>query len=431
MAPIERISVGMLGLGTVGAEVFELLHDKRTLARSPVPARVTRIAVANPEKARTLPASGVVVTGNVWDVVEAPDVDIIVEVMGGVEPARRCLVRALQLGKAVVTANKQVMSQAASEIFAAAEASGVPVRFEGSVGGGIPLVKPLQESLAAASITSITGILNGTTNYILTRMERDGAALSEALDEAQARGFAEANPTEDLDGSDAAAKLAILTSVAFHVPVSIDDVFREGIGAITFQDIAHARELGFAVKLLAVSKIRDGMVEARVHPALIPLDHPLARVPDEFNAVLVEGDGIGQVVFSGRGAGGPPTAVSVVGDILDVARELAAGNRSVPHFYPAVDNSLSMRPMEDVVLPYYFGLLVVDRPGVFARVAAAFGEEQVSIASIVQKSRGQTADVVLLTHDTPERLVRKVIARLKAMDVVAQVRAAIRVEGTL
>ncbi|MDR7587023.1 MAG: homoserine dehydrogenase [Armatimonadota bacterium] len=423
---MRTIGVGLLGLGTVGAEVYRLLQDRETVAAAAgCPVEVRRVAVARPERSRavSLPP-GILAPAEA--VATAPDVDVVVELIGGLEPARHYLMQALARGASVVTANKALLAACGAELSAAAARSGAHLYFEGSVGGGIPLIRPISESLAGARLQALTGILNGTTNFILTRMAHQGWTLEQALAEARRRGFAEADPTEDLEGHDAASKLAILASVAFRCQVTGADVYREGITRITPRDFAYARDLGFTIKLLAVARNRDGEVEARVHPALIPLDHPLALVPDEFNAVLVEGPDLGRVVFSGRGAGGAPTATAVVGDIVAVARQLLAGVRGRPLLAGA---RRPIRPLDDLVVPYYLSLQVVDRPGVFARVAAVFGEEQVSIASIVQKSRGEVADVILVTHDAAERAVRRVLARLTGLDVVRVVLNVIRVDN--
>ncbi|MGH2399427.1 MAG: homoserine dehydrogenase [bacterium] len=429
MRPPSPISIGLLGLGTVGSEVYRLLADQESIsARAGMPLAVTRVAVAGTAKLRSVDVPPALLTADAGAVVESRDVDIVVELIGGLEPARGLILRAMHRGKSVVTANKQVMAAHGTELLASAQAARVDLCFEGSVGGGIPLIKPIRESLAAGRISRLIGILNGTTNYILTRMTRDGSTMEEALADARQRGFAEADPTEDLDGHDAAAKLAILASVAFHTGVSGRDIFREGIRRVTRKEIGYAAELGFAVKLLAIARRRNGEIEARVHPALLPQQHPLAVVPEEFNAVLVEGEGMGPVVFSGRGAGGAPTAVAVVGDVIDAARNLSvdAAGRSTP----LLTQAARMRPMEDVALPYYLSFQLTDRPGVFARVATVFGEEHVSIASIVQKSRGEVADAILVTHETPERSVRRVLARLEGMDVVKTVNNVMRVEAT-
>src|SRR2546426_6707680 len=430
MGDRQAIGVGLLGLGTVGAEVYRLLQDGDALAGAAGgPVVVKRVAVARPDRPRQISTPAGVMGSNGLESVTSPEIGIVVELIGGIEPARSYLLRALSSGKSVVTANKALLAAHGIELFAQAESSGAHLYFEASVGGGIPLIKPISESLAAARLKAITGILNGTTNFILTRMAHEGWSFEDALAEARRRGFAEADPADDVDGHDAAAKLAILATVAFRRHIRGVDVNREGISRITPRDFVYAKELGFGIELLAIARIHDGGVEARVHPALVPLDHPLALVPDEFNAVLVEGDDVGRIVFSGRGAGGAPTATAVVGDILAVARDLAAGvrGRSLIGARPGTP----VRPIEDVVVPYFLSLQVVDRPGVFARVAAAIGEEQVSIASIVQKSRGEVAEAILVTHDAPERAIRRVQERLRTLGIVKAISNVIRVEGSV
>ncbi|MDR7550446.1 MAG: homoserine dehydrogenase, partial [Armatimonadota bacterium] len=347
------------------------------------------------------------------------------EVIGGIEPARTYILGALTRGKAVVTANKQLMAARGEELLAEAARAGVDLFYEASVGGGIPVIKTIAEALAANTIRQIVGILNGTTNYILTRMSHDGMGFAEALVAAQQRGFAESDPTDDIDGHDAAAKLAILAQAAFRARVAGEDVYREGIGGIGHRDIAYARELGYVVKLLGIAQATDGGIEARVHPALLPAAHPLAAVSDELNAVMIEGDPVGPIVLQGRGAGGGPTASAVVGDVIDAARNLRTGARGrVRHerFEPR-----PIREISEIVVPYCVFLEVADRPGVFARVAAAFGDEQVSIASIVQKSRGVTADVVLVTHEAQEAAMQRVLARLRALAEVASIHTVLRI----
>ena len=419
--------VGLLGLGTVGGAVADLLTRRQSevSARAGISVQLQRAAVAHPARPRAVALPAGVLVGDVRAVVDAPDVDVVVEVMGGLEPARTYVLTALEHGKSVVTANKQLMSTRGEELLDAAARAGVDIFFEGSVAGGIPVIKTIQESLAANRIQQIMGIVNGTTNFILTRMSEDGVGFGEALATAQRRGFAEADPTDDIDGHDAAAKLAILASVAFNSRVVSADVYREGISGITPRVIGYARDMGYVVKLLAIARHADGAIEARVHPALLPAAHPLAGVNDELNAVLIDGDPVGLVVLEGRGAGGGPTASAVVGDVIDAARNLRTGasgrlGRGSRQHHP-------IKEMSEAVLPYYVSLEVVDRPGVFARVAAAFGDEQVSIASIVQKSRGVTADVVLLTHEAPEAALQRVVDRLRALDVVAAVHATLRI----
>jgi homoserine dehydrogenase len=419
--------VGLLGLGTVGGAVADLLirRQSEVSARAGISVQLQRVAVAHPARPRAVALPAGVLVGDVRAVVEAPDVDVVVEVMGGLEPARTYVLAALERGKSVVTANKQLMSTRGEELLDAAARAGVDIFFEGSVAGGIPVIKTIQESLAANRIQQIMGIVNGTTNFILTRMSEDGVGFGEALAAAQRRGFAEADPTDDIDGHDAAAKLAILASVAFNSRVVSADVYREGISGITPRVIGYARDMGYVVKLLAIARHADGAIEARVHPALLPAAHPLAGVNDELNAVLIDGDPVGLVMLEGRGAGGGPTASAVVGDVIDAARNLRTGasgrlGRGSRQHHP-------IKEMSEAVLPYCVSLEVVDRPGVFARVAAAFGDEQVSIASIVQKSRGVTADVVLLTHEAPEAALQRVVDRLRALDVVAAVHATLRI----
>jgi homoserine dehydrogenase len=428
MGQRQAIGIGLLGLGTVGSEVYRLLQDHDGLTRAVGCALVVkRVAVARANRPRPVPASLLTTDGLV--VLNDPEVDIVVELMGGLEPARGYMLRALEAGKSVVTANKAVLASHGPELYAQVQSSGGHLHFEASVGGGIPLIKPISESLAAAHLTAIAAILNGTTNFILTRMAQDGWSFADALAEAQRRGFAEADPTNDLDGHDAAAKLAILASVAFHCQITSNDIFREGVRSITPRDFAYAKELGYGIKLLAIARKHNGDVEARVHPALVPLDHPLAQVPDEYNAVLVEGVNVGRVVFSGLGAGGTPTATAVIGDIITVAKDLVAGVRGRSPIGTPVPARI--RPIEDVAVPYYLSLQVVDRPGVFARVATVIGEEQVSLASIVQKSRSEIADAILVTHDAPGRAVQRVLARLRELDVVKAIPNVIRVQDSL
>jgi len=425
----QVVQLGFLGLGTVGSAVYEVLHrNAEDIAmRAGVGFQVRRIAVAHPEKPRNVPVARDLFTGNAWEVVEDPEVDVVVEVMGGIEPTRSYLLKAIESGKSVVTANKQLMANRGRELLDAAEARGVDLYFEGSVGGGIPLIRPLKESLAADRITEILAILNGTTNYILTKMTQEGWTFSQALADAQRQGFAEQDPTEDIDGHDAASKLAILASVAFNTRITASEVPREGIAKITPRDIAYTRELGYTIKLLAIGRNTDHHVEVRVHPALIPSNHPLANVSNEYNAVLVRGDAVGEVMFYGRGAGGLPTASAVISDIVDIGRNMRF--RANGRIRCTCYRQKPVLPPDQVEVPFYLSLQVVDRPGVFARIAGVFGEEEVSIASIVQKSRGETADVVMITHKAREGQMRRVLERLRALPVVKEVSSVIRVEG--
>ncbi|HEV2282810.1 MAG TPA: homoserine dehydrogenase [bacterium] len=421
------VAVGLLGCGTVGSAVVRLLRKNGAeIARQTgAELRLSRVAVARPELARDLTFEPGVLTGDAAAVVADPAVDVVVEVMGGLEPARTLLLDAIEHGKHVVTANKQLIARHGPELFAAAGPAGVDLRLEASVGAGVPVIQMLKESLAANRITEVAGILNGTTNYILTRMAEDGSEFGEALADAQRRGFAEADPTDDVEGHDAAAKLAILATIAFHTPVHADRVYREGIARVSAQDIRYADELGYVLKLLAIAREHDGRVEAHVHPAFLPRAHPLAAIRNELNAVFVRGDAAGEVMIVGRGAGGDPTASAVVADLVDVARSHRRGGHGRVGWEGLEPRPL--RPMEEVETPFYLLMQVTDRPGVFARIAAIFGEEGVSISAISQKSRGADADIVMITHTAREGQMRRVLTRIEALDVVGTVRNVIRV----
>ncbi len=421
------MNIGLLGCGTVGGAVVRLLRtngaeiERRTGAQ----LRLARVAVAHPERARNVTFERDVLTNDAAAVVADPGIDVVVEAVGGLEPARTLLLDAIEHGKHVITANKQLVARHGPELFAAAARAGVDLRLEASVGAGVPVIQMLKESLAANRIAEVTGILNGTTNYILTRMAEDGSEFGDALADAQRRGFAEADPTDDVEGHDAAAKLAILATIAFHTPVRADQVFREGISRVSTQDIRYAAELGYVLKLLAIAREHDGRVEAHVHPAFIPRAHPLAAIRNELNAVFVRGDQAGEVMIVGRGAGGGPTASAVVADLIDVARNHRRGLHGRVGWETLEPRPF--RPMEEVETPFYLLMQVTDRPGVFARIATIFGEEGVSISAISQKSRGADADIVMITHTAREGQMRKVLARVEALDVVGTVRNVIRV----
>ena len=423
----DELRIGLLGCGTVGAAVVRLLRTNSDVIRlrTGTTLRLLRVAVARPSKPRDLQFEPGVLTGDAAAVVADERIDAVAEVMGGIDPARALLLEAIRHGKSIVTANKLLMAQHGPELFARAGQAGVDLRLEASVGGGLPVIQPLRESLGANRLREVSGILNGTTNYILTKMAQAKWEFGQALEEAQRLGFAEADPTADVEGHDAAAKLAILATIAFGTAVRDADVYREGIQRVTAQDIGFAAELGYALKLLAIAREQDGAVEARVHPAFLPLTHPLAAIGNELNAVFVRGDAVGEVMFVGRGAGGSPTASAVVADLIDVARNRRMGRHGRIGFGALVQRPL--RPMEDTASPFYLLMQVTDRPGVFARIAAVFGEEDVSIASIMQKSRGETADIVMVTHTARERQMRRVLSRLEELDVVRTVRNVIRV----
>jgi len=423
----DELQIGLLGCGTVGSAVVRLLQTnaEEIHRRTGVRLRIARIAAANPSKPRDLRLDPGILTGDARAVVADERIDVVAEVMGGIDPARTLLLEAIRRGKSVVTANKQLMAHHGPELFAEAARAGVDLRLEASVGGGVPVIQPLRESLAANRFHEVVGILNGTTNYILTKMAAEGWELGRALEDAQRLGFAEADPAADIEGDDAAAKLAILTTIAFGTEVHLDEVYREGIRRVSAQDIRFAEELGFVIKLLAIAREHGGKIEARVHPALLPRSHPLAAIGNELNAVFVRGDAVGEVMFVGRGAGGGPTASAVVADLIDVARNRRAGTHG--RIGMSALRREPLRPMDETASPFYLLMQVTDRPGVFARIASIFGEEGVSIGSIVQKSRGQMADIVMVTHTTPESRMRRVLGRIETLDVVRAVRNVIRV----
>jgi homoserine dehydrogenase len=423
------VRIGLLGCGTVGAAVVRLLRANGgdIMRRTGAALTLARIAVAHPGRPRDVEVDPEVFTGDAAGVVADPRIDVVVEVIGGLEPARTFLLDAIEHRKHVVTANKQLIARHGPELFAAAARAGVDLRLEASVGAGVPVIQMLKESMAANRISEVTGILNGTTNYILTRMAEDGMEFGDALADAKRRGFAEADPTDDIEGHDAAAKLAILAMIAFHTPVHADLVYREGIRRVSAQDIRYAAELGYVLKLLAIAREHGGGVEARVHPAFLPRAHPLAAVRNELNAVFVRGDAAGEVMIVGRGAGGDPTASAVVADLVDVARNRRRGGHGRVG-WDALEPT-PLRPMEEVETPFYLLMQVTDRPGVFARIAAIFGEEGVSISAISQKSRGADADIVMITHTAREAQMRRVLSRVEALDVVSSVRNVIRVAG--
>ncbi|NLM45187.1 MAG: homoserine dehydrogenase [Firmicutes bacterium] len=424
----KKITIGMLGLGTVGGGTLAILQkNKAELQRKlGVDLEVKRIAVRDVKKPRSVAVDPVLLTDNQDAVLLDPEIDIVVEVMGGTEAARSAIKKALENGKYVVTANKDLMAQHGPELLAVAEACGKNIYYEASVGGGIPLIRPLKYCLGANRIKKVMGIINGTTNYILTQMSREGKEFDEALAEAQARGFAEADPTNDISGRDAAYKLNILASLAFSTVVQMEDIFLEGIDNVKLRDIRYARELGYAVKLLAVGEETEAGLVLRVHPALIPLDHPLAAVENEFNAIFLEGDAVGEVMFYGRGAGAMPTGSAVCADIMDAAR--AIKNEQQNGVLETTFTRKKVVPMQDQHSRFYLRLKAEDEPGVFAKLAHAFGAARVSLDMIIQKrSDAKTAEIVLVTHDVSEGAFAKALASLREMPAIRIINSILRV----
>ncbi len=423
------VKVGMLGCGTVGSAVLKVLERNRAEIEQRIRTRleVKRILVRDVKKKRTCVHDPALLTTNPEDILGDDEIDIVVEVIGGTEPARDYLVEAMRRGKSVVTANKEVMARHGQEVFETAARFGVGVGFEASVGGGIPIIKTLKQALAANRVETIMGIINGTTNYILTRMSHEGKTFEESLQEAQEQGYAESDPAADIDGHDAARKLAILASIAFGVRIKDEDVYREGLRRVSVEDIEYGRELGWELKLLAIGKRNQDDIEIRVHPTFIPTWHPLASIRNEFNAVFVRGDALGDSMYYGRGAGGEPTASAVIADIIDIVHDPNGGGGLMGCTCFA---HTPIRPFENVECEYYLRLEALDRPGVLARIAKVFGDNEISLNSVIQKkSLGETAEIVLVTHLTREGNLQKAVELTRGLDCVAAVHNVIRIEG--
>jgi homoserine dehydrogenase len=425
----EPLRVALLGCGAVGSQVFRLLGEQAgdLAMRVGAPLRVAGVAVRDPGgRARAAGVPPGLVTTDAMGLVTRPDVDIVVEMIGGIEPARSLLLAAMETGKSVVTANKALLGADGAAMHAAARQHGADLFYEASVAGAIPLLRPLRESLAGDAVRRVLGIVNGTTNFILDKMDSTGADFGDALMEAQALGYAEADPTADVSGHDAAAKAAILASLAFHTRVSTADVYRQGITAVTAADIASARTLGCVVKLLAICERFDDGISARVHPAMISRQHPLASVRGAYNAVFVEAESAGRLMFYGAGAGGGPTASAVLGDLVVVARNRVAGIRGpdAPSYA-----ELPVLPMQEALTQYHVALDVADRPGVLAPVAEAFARHQVSIKAVRQEGRGDEAYLVIVTHTAREAALAATVADLSAMEAVRAVDSVMRVEA--
>ena len=420
------VRIGVIGHGTVGAAFVKLVKQQSDTiaARSGVRLEIARVAVRNTAThAGSLVAD--VLTQDADFVVSDPTVDLVVELMGGIDEARALILKALASGKPVVTANKALIATHGAELFAAADKSGIDLLFEAAVCGGIPLIRPLRESLRGEPIRRVLGIVNGTTNYILTKMSEDGASYADALAGAQQLGYAEADPTADVEGLDAAAKISIIASIAFGANVVAGDVYSEGITKITAADIAIAHRLGYAVKLLAIAELEksSGSVSVRVHPAMVPHHHPLASVRDAFNAVVVDGEASGSLMFYGRGAGGDPTASSVLGDVIDAAINLNKG----AHATLGVLTKAKLLPMAQTSCEYLIPLEVADKPGVLHAVTGIFASNNVSIRAAEQDGIGSGARLVFLTHMASEAAVQACIAQLRNLDVVMHVGALLRV----
>jgi homoserine dehydrogenase len=432
---MKPIHVGLLGLGTVGGGTLTVLrrNAEEITRRAGREIRVVRAAVRDLEKAKLL-AGDLPLTINPFDVVDDPDIDIVVELIGGLEPARELVLQAIANGKHVVTANKHLVAKYGNEIFAAAQAKGVMVAFEAAVAGGIPIIKALREGLTANRIEWLAGIINGTSNFILTEMRDKGAAFEDVLKQAQDLGYAEADPTFDIEGIDAAHKLTILSAIAFGIPMQFDKAYTEGISKLTREDVQYAEELGYRIKLLGIARRAENGIELRVHPTLIPERRLIANVDGAMNAVLVKGDAVGSTLYSGAGAGAEPTASAVVADLVDVTRlHTADPHHRVPHlaFQPDQLSDTPILPMDEVRTAYYLRLRAFDRPGVLADITRILADSNISIDAMVQKEPAEgevQVNIILLTHITVEKNINAAIAKIEALDTVAGKVMRIRLE---
>ena len=431
---MKEIKIALLGLGTVGGGVVKVLetHGAEMQERTGCRLVLRRIADADLTRPREgLDLARLPLVADANQVLNDPEVQIVIELVGGLEPARTFILKALAAGKHVVTANKALLAHHGAEIFAEARRNRVMVGFEAAVAGGIPLIRAVKEGLPANRILSAFGIVNGTCNYILSKMTDEGRDFSEVLKEAQAKGYAESDPTLDIEGLDSAHKLQILASLAFRTTVDLKDIFTEGITGVSRDDVVNAGELGYRIKLLAIAKAADGALEARVHPTMIPAGSPMAAVSGVFNAVFITGDNVGNLMFYGRGAGQLPTASAVWSDTLDIARRVAHGLPALDVDLPSVSGTpLPLRPMDEIRSAYYLRVMAMDRPGVLAQVAGILGHHDISLVSVLQKQRahGEAVPVVMMTHEARERDMRAALAGIDKLAVAASRTTMIRVE---
>ncbi len=432
---MKEIRIGLLGCGTVGTGAARILTEHADLIESRLGAGLTlkHVADIDTETDRGIRFGAGVFINDAWQVVDDPDIDIILEMIGGKTLARDLMMRAIENGKHVVTANKALLASHGNEILGAASRRGVEVAYEASVGGCMPIIKTLRESLVGNRISAMTGILNGTCNYILSRITDEGIAFETALAQAQAEGFAEADPSLDVDGLDTAHKLAILNALAYGMAINLDDIAVEGISSITPMDIAFARQFGYRIKLLAISKLREDAVEARIHPTMIPFSNPLSNVNANLNAVTVTGDAVGDVMLYGYGAGMLPTASAVVGDVVDIARNLlsnAAGRIPLFGCQPDRIRNISVMPLDEITMHYYIRFAAMDRPGVLSKISGILGNRGISIKSVQQKGRQSegAVPIVMMTHQAREADVKAALSEISALDIVGVPPVLIRIE---
>ena len=433
---MSQINVGIIGFGTVGAGTFEVLTANREIITNRVGAEVTvkKIADLDIESDRGVPVDRNLLTVDAMEVIDDPEIHVIVELIGGLEGAKAYILKAMEKGKHVVTANKALLAECGPEIYQAAERCGVSLAFEASVGGGIPIIGALKRGLSANRIQTIMGILNGTSNYILTRMTREGLPYEAVVEESVKLGFAEDPPTLDVDGTDAAHKLAILISIAFGFPVSFKSIYKEGITALTPDDIRFAGEFGYSVKLLAIARNLGDQLEVRVHPVMITKKHILANVNEVYNAIYLEGDFVGPNLYYGLGAGRRPTGSAVVSDIMGLARQIREGvKRLMPPLahVRSPGKGMLIQPIDELTSDYYFRFSALDRPGVLSRIAGVLGEHNISISSVIQKGRvvNGSVPIVMLTHDARESNVQKAISLMNELEILTDKTIMIRVEN--
>ncbi|MBN2654132.1 MAG: homoserine dehydrogenase [Nitrospirae bacterium] len=430
----KNIGIGIIGFGTVGTGTFKALSENAETIkqRTGLDISVKKIADLDTTRNRGVALADGVLINDAKALLNDPDIDIVVELMGGIHPAKEFILEAIKNGKHVVTANKALLATEGNDIFSAAAKKGVEIGFEASVAGGIPIIKVLREGLVGNNILAVYGIINGTSNYILTKMTYEKVEFADALKEAQTLGYAEADPTFDVEGIDTAHKLTILSSLAYGIELSYENVYKEGITRLTAQDIELASELGYKVKLLAIAKAADGAIEMRVHPTMIPHEHLISKVDGAFNAVFVEGDAVGSTLYYGRGAGDMPTGSAVVADIVDISRNIAAGSVGrVPGIF-AANAKAKLKSIEDIESMYYFRFSAFDEPGVLSRISGILGSRDISIASVIQKgrSKGGSVPLVVLTHRAKESDVLSAVKEIDALPIVADKTLFVRVEGS-
>jgi homoserine dehydrogenase len=435
---MKEIGVGLIGWGTVGSGVIKILQENGPLIEKRLGTRVILKGVADIdlETERSVAVNPELLTERADEVIENPEIDIVLELIGGVEPARSYIIEAFKRGKHVVTANKALLATHLDELCGVAQQCNVDLNFEAAVGGGIPIIRALKEGFVAERIDAIFGILNGTSNYILSTMSNEGGEFNTVLRQAQEKGYAEMNPSLDIDGIDAAHKLTILLKLAFGAKFPFEDIFMEGISDITPLDIEFGREFGYTIKLLAIAKADGKTIEARVHPTMLPSDHLLATVNGVFNAIYLKGNAVGETLFYGQGAGMMPTGSAVVGDLVELSRNILKGTgERVPtlSFQPACMKGIKVKDIEDIVRPYYMRFSAVDRPGVLSKIAGVLGKNDISIASVIQKGRqiSGAVPVVMMTHEARERNVRRALWKIDEMDVILDKTMLIRVEDEL